>query len=35
MAVKMGAPTLLDKMDFPGSQVMQDQLEPVERLSVV
>jgi hypothetical protein len=35
MAVKMGAATLLDKTDFPGRQVMQDQLEPVEQLSVV
>jgi hypothetical protein len=35
MAVKMGVATLLDKKEFPGPQVMQDQPEPVESLPVV
>ena len=29
---EMGAATLLNKMDFPGSPVMHNQLEPVERI---
>ena len=32
VAVKMGVATLLDKTDFPGPEVMQDQVEPVQRI---